>query len=151
KAGLEKFRQMMLPAWRHTLQLNWPQKPEPVWIERLNQSSSSLPLKVKRDGEELVVGSYWPPSGGLSNALPMLVVYVETYGDTMFRSVSTPAGFPQELQKRGIGVVWMTPFMSDIPPADQFANFYTTYNRTVLQQCVRDLVAVCAGARSADL
>ena len=33
---------------------------------------------------------------------------------------------------------------------DQFENFYTTYNRTVLQQRVGDLLAACASARSLD-
>src|SRR5439155_7586170 len=31
--------------------------------------------------------------------------------------------------------------------ADQFADFYTTYNRTEVQERVRDLVRVCAFAR----
>src|SRR5205823_4374730 len=36
------------------------------------------------------------------------------------------------------------------PAADQFTNFYTTYNRTKLQQRVGDLLALCASASAAD-
>jgi hypothetical protein len=33
-------------------------------------------------------------------------------------------------------------------PTNEFANFYSTYNRTELQERVRDLLTVCAAARS---
>ena len=33
-------------------------------------------------------------------------------------------------------------------PPDQFANFYATYNRTELQERVRDLLTVCTAAGS---
>jgi hypothetical protein len=39
---------------------------------------------------------------------------------------------------------------STLEPVDQFANFYSTYNRTKLQNLVRDLVAVCAAGSSLE-
>jgi len=39
---------------------------------------------------------------------------------------------------------------SSTPCSDQFTNFFSTYNRTLIQERVRDLTAICAAAPSLD-
>jgi dienelactone hydrolase len=60
-----------------------------------------------------------------------------------------PVGLAAKLLRRGHAVVVIQSFSSG-ETADQFANFFTTYNRTKLQARVRDLLAVCAGAKGFD-
>jgi hypothetical protein len=54
-----------------------------------------------------------------------------------------------ELLRRKLAVLTIDQF-STSEPADQFSNFYCTYNRTQLQNRVRDLLAVCAAAKFID-
>ncbi len=58
-----------------------------------------------------------------------------------------PAGLPLALLQRGLAVLVVDRYSTGEPP-DQFADFYTTYNRTKLQERVRDLLAVCTAAGS---
>jgi hypothetical protein len=53
------------------------------------------------------------------------------------------------LLEHGFAVLRVDRFSGDVTP-DQFANFYSTYNRTKLQQRVRDLLTVCSAAGSVE-
>jgi hypothetical protein len=58
-----------------------------------------------------------------------------------------PVGLAKQLLAHDYSVV----FIKEIPPADhrdQFSIFYSTYNRTYLQERVRDLVSACHSLRS---
>ncbi len=148
QAGLEKFKELMLPAWRHTLQVDWPAQSGQIQIEDSDEYGDfafSL-LKIKRDGDEVVLGSYWARPGLNTNPQPTLVVLagaekppgVPDTNLTVDKRMR-PAGLALKLLQRGIAVLVVDGLMSKEPP-DQFANFYTTYNRTLLQQRARDLV-----------
>ena len=58
-----------------------------------------------------------------------------------------PAGLPLALLQRGLAVLVVDRFSTGAPP-DPFTNFYATYNRTELQERVRDLLTVCTVAGS---
>jgi hypothetical protein len=58
-------------------------------------------------------------------------------------------GLPLKLLERGMAVLKVTQYTTGAAP-DQFINFYTTYNRTRLQQRVGDLLALCSAARTID-
>jgi hypothetical protein len=64
------------------------------------------------------------------------VILVSPNGD------SSPAPFLAQ----GFNVVVLRHFSTGTPP-DQFADFFTTYNRTEAQERVRDLVRICFFAR----
>jgi hypothetical protein len=151
KAAVEKFRQLMLPAWRHTLQVDRPGSGGTVKTEDLKQSGQfvSAPLKMKRNGEEVLLGSYLAPPHILSARAPKLVVLVNWNEAPPVAKDSPPASLPLKLLQHGFAVV-VVDDSSVKTPANQFADFYTTYNRTEIQQRVGELLAICAGARSLD-
>jgi hypothetical protein len=150
KAGLQEFREVMLPAWRHTLQVDWPQNVDKVKVGDLKQSGGIFAdLKTTRNGEEILLGSYFPAPEISTSGAPKLVVLVN---ENSFRSAGQtlrPAPLLGSLLQRGVSVILITDYVFREPP-DQFANFYTTYNRTLVQQRVRDVLAVCQAARSLD-
>src|SRR5258706_10559417 len=114
KAGLEKFRHIMLPAWQHTLQLEWPVHMPEYDLKGLG----SAPRET-------------------------VVVFVSTAGRHDARE-SNSAKIIQQLERLNVQCLTIEPPRSS---HDQFVNFFTTYNRTELQEQVRNLVNACAAAR----
>ncbi len=241
QAGLEKFKYVMLPAWRHTLQVDWPLHRPQVQSEPLKTSGPffAATMNITRQGEETPpLATYWAPPGILANPAPKLVVLCtapsrpspraalqcpslpaggagssRSAGARIFLSAATPerlralsllqgrssfrvaadrnvraplrlwlchagaseesrperglqvtpsstraapgngrtppSGLTLKLLQHGMAVLVIDRFTASDTP-DQFANFYTTYNRTQLQQRVRDLVTVCASVGSVD-
>ncbi|HEY5911232.1 MAG TPA: hypothetical protein VJA21_11585 [Verrucomicrobiae bacterium] len=147
-AGLKEFSKTMFPAWRHCLQLD---PPEVNFVPRVAQAElrtdgefSTASVTISRPGEEApVTATYWAPAGILKERSPRLVVIS---GNTNAASL---AGLPLELLRRGAAVLMIDRF-STAEPGDQFSNFYCTYNRTQLQNRVRDLLLVCSAAKSVD-
>jgi len=60
-----------------------------------------------------------------------------------------PSGLTEALLRKGAAVLAVNHY-SGVEVSDQFTNFFCTYNRTKLQNRVRDLVTVCAGANLID-
>jgi len=157
KAGLKKFRQVMLPAWRHCLQLEPPGSgaaPQVAHSEtRTAGDLFTASVTIRRPGDAAPVrATYWAPQNILRRRSPKLVV--------LFQAAPRPApevssrlvpasALASELVRRGAAVLLIDQF-STAEPADQFRNFYCTYNRTELQNRVRDLLTVCAAAKSVD-
>ncbi|WP_367870553.1 alpha/beta hydrolase family protein [Luteolibacter sp. Populi] len=104
KAGFNRFRDVMLPAWRQVLQTEWI----PEWRERKDFRES--------------------PGRGPQNPRLQSTVVIKLC-DQPF----------QVEQKEGMTVV---SFRMSGPedPQDEFSGFFTTYNRTQLQNQVRALV-----------
>lgn len=153
RAGLKKFQQVMLPAWRHTLQVGSPLNRARLQAEGLNESGSfaTARLKITRPGEDAaMLATYWAPPGLFTNKAPRLVVLAgEEDGPARSGSASLPTGTALRLLQEGWAVLAVRRFSTG-EPTNQFANFYTTYNRTEAQARVRDLVTVCAAASSVD-
>jgi hypothetical protein len=157
-ASLEHYRQVMLPAWRHTLQVAWPDMEVQTQVGAITTSGefTTARLSMNRLGEDASVqATYWAPPGILTDPAPRLVVVCGSEGQNE-SDTSEPPGSAQHpsplvaaLLQRGLAAL-----VADWPaggePPDQFAKFFTTYNRTKLQQRVRDLLTLCAAASSAD-
>jgi len=142
-----------MPAWRHTFDLQMPQRIPHLESDRLatNGQFVSANLKIKpRDSSVPILATYWAPPKLLVSPVPKVVVLIQPDNAPMAKEQSgTPAGLPLALLNRGIGVIQINSHPAAECP-DQFTNFYTTYNLTRLQQRVRDLLNTCAVAQAAD-
>ena len=91
KAGLEKFKQAMLPAWQHTLQLERLTAEPRIQADGLTIAGefTTAKLCIARAGEtDAIQATYWAPSGLRTNRSPMLVVLC----DSDLHSFRTAAG-----------------------------------------------------------
>jgi hypothetical protein len=151
KAALEGFKRLMQPAWRHTLQIEWPTRLARCRAERVRETEGFTAATLRIDpleGDESILASYWAPPGILTNPAPRVVVICNGRTDAPLPDAAAkPAGLPLALLQHGLAVVVVDRFSTGDPP-DQFANFYTTYNRTKLQERVSDLLTVCSAAGS---
>jgi hypothetical protein len=149
--GLARFNRIMQPAWRHTLQLDWPNSTAQSRAENVRQSGdfTAATIKVTRSNDgSAIQASYWAPPGILTDPARRVVVICSDQGNAALPDAEAkPAGLALTLLKRGLAVLTVDRFSTGDPP-DQFTNFYSTYNRTKLQERVRDLVTVCAAASS---
>jgi hypothetical protein len=150
EAGWERFTQVMEPAWRHTLQVEWPLHRVRCQAENVKDSGgfTRATLRISRgDGDASILGTYWAPLSILRSPAPSIVVIASDHPERPPPAEAGPAGLPLALLQRGLAVLVVDCFSTGNPP-DQFANFFGTYNRTQLQERVRDLLTVCAAAGS---
>jgi hypothetical protein len=140
---------VLLPLWRHTLQLEWPQADARVSFGPLRTGSGfqAAPFRIQRAGEDQALsGIRFTPARPrrAGDTPPSLVLLAHADGAGSYCDAGQdPQGLAKHLIERGCGVVVITEF-SAIPTADALANFYTTYNRTLLQHRVRDLLTICS-------
>ena len=151
RGGFEKFKKVMEPAWHHTLQIYQPSPAVQCRAENVWESNflTAATLNISRsEGGPTIQASYWVPHGAPSGAATKVVVLCS--GDdapALPEAEAKPAGLPLALLQRGLAVLVVDRFSTGAPP-NQFTNFYATYNRTELQERVRDLLTVCAAAGS---
>jgi hypothetical protein len=176
RAGLAKFRSVMGPAWRHVLQVEWPHSRPRVDAKNLRNGTirenglafTTATLDIRRAGTGPPIGiTYWAPTNILSASQPKLVVLcgqetpqataplnstnpvAQPLTSRRFALTNTPTSLVQKLLAQGVASLVVDHFSMPEAP-DQFADFYSTYNRTKLQNNVRDLLTVCAGASMID-
>jgi len=154
KSDFETFKQMMLPAWNHTLQVAWPQTLFSIISHAgLPEYPGSDPMIICRPGEESGVQAtlFDRRNDGRSRSAPTLVVLADLKGASACFDVNgAPTGLAKQLSERGTYLL-MLDLSSAGETDDQFAHFYSTYNRTRLQQLVRNLMLACDYAKSGRL
>jgi len=153
KATLEQFRTKMLPAWRHTLLVGAAEpKMEMTWNADLQiKGSRSAMLELNRPDETGHLTAIYFASGPMNEdakaSRSKVAVLAHPNGDSVYCDDSgQPTGLAKKLLDRGCAVVIIKKFSTGVP-ANEFANFYTTYNRTQVQRNARDLLTVCSEAR----
>ncbi len=150
ESSLERFKEKVLPAWHHTLQVSWPDhQSQSSWKPAIDGSffrCASLQLKRGRAESPLSALYFTPLRRGASEHPARIVVIADASGGEVGDQSGKPTGSTAQLLQRGVAVLVIKSY-STTAPADQFANFYTTYNRTQLQERVADLLALCAQAR----
>jgi hypothetical protein len=151
--ALEEYKQTLMPAWRHTFGLPSPQRPPQIETDKMrtNGQFTVVNFKIKpRDSASPILANYWAPLRFLSSPIPKIVVLAQPNNSTSITDEeASPAGLTLALLQRGNGVIefnWST----GVETADQFTNFFTTYNLTRVQQRVRDLVNICATAQAVE-
>jgi hypothetical protein len=151
RGDLAKFKKVMDPAWRHTLQIYQVPTAVQCQAENVRDSGdfSAATLKISRTaGSPAIQATYWAPAGNRGKKATKVVVLCS--GDDASAATdagAAPVGLPLALLQHGVDVLRVDRFSTGTP-TNQFANFYSTYNRTLLQERVRDLLTACAAAGS---
>lgn len=119
KKSLARFKEILTPAWKHTLQLGPPQ-----------EQIFKITFHAERS-----------PRG--------IVVLADSFGDDAFIDENkNPRGLAKLLVKQNFDVLVLNfPRVAE-SAQNQVDLFYTTYNRTFAQERVRDLVNACAWAKT---
>ncbi|MBI5386919.1 MAG: hypothetical protein HZA90_19780 [Verrucomicrobia bacterium] len=151
---VERYRARWLPAWKHSLQVGFVEKGLLVQIERTTKLADHTvtQLTLGRAGKgDRVPALLLTPRRDTSGAL---VVLVHTNGLSAFSDPNhAPAGLAKAILDRGVGVLLVTLFQTgELAEAgrdrDYFKDFFTTYNRTDVQERVQDIITACAFAQS---
>ena len=150
KSGLEKFKRVMFPLWRHSLQLDWPTSIPQVerGVTTARGEFSVSKLNINSPGAEgPVSASFWTPANWQPQRGQKLIIWAAA--DEQLPAADGPAGpsgLARQLLERGFAILAPTPHSGEATP-DQFADFYSTYNRTRLQTRVAHLLTLCASAQ----
>jgi dienelactone hydrolase len=154
--GLEKFKSTMRPAWRHTLQVEFPQQGLAMEARESKKvgeiTRHSLFVGRKGRGDRLPVVMFTPAKDNLR----VITVLAHPDGKAAFIDDSgAPRGLAKELIGRNHSVVLLDTFLTgdlaDTAAAEKRkypSGYFTTYNRTDLQERVQDLITGCAFAQT---
>jgi len=156
KRSFENFKSVMLPAWRHTLQVEFPEKGLLVEAGEVKKagafSMARLHLGRMGKGDRIPALLITPEN----DSYRYMVVLAHPEGKSAFLD---DAGMPKGLSKmfldRRNAVLLVDTFLTGELKNDNaaqarkpFANFFSTYNRTDLQERVQDLITACAFAQT---
>lgn len=151
QVGAARFREVMQPAWNHTLQVGWPGMEVETKLRVLRRDSdwSSSEALINRTGEEETLTAVcFVPRVRSAGRIKNLVVLASTDAAPAYLGTDgEPLGLASSLLARGQAVMVLRAYSSG-EPTNHFANFFTTYNRTKLQSRVRDLVTAGAAGRA---
>jgi len=155
RESLDRFKKVMEPAWRHTLQIHFPEGNllvEAGEVSKVgNYTVSHLAIGRAGKGDRLPVLMISPKRDVLRN----LVVLAHPKGKSAWLDQGgAPAGLAKKILDRGSSIVLFDAFRTGgLASGDaaagrkRFDLFFTAYNRTDLQERVQDCVTVCAFAQ----
>jgi len=151
--SLERFKRVMSPAWKHTLQVNVPEGDLMVEAGPVSKApdftSSRLAIGRAGKGDRLPVLMISPPRDRLNG----IVILAHPEGKSAFLDdAGAPAGLAKKVLERGSSVVLFDAFLTGEPAGAErlarFDLFFTAYNRTDLQERVQDCITVCLFAQT---
>jgi dienelactone hydrolase len=154
-SGLEQFKARMLPAWRHTLQAEFPEHNLIVETGESKKSGAitrhSLHIGRRDRGDRLPLVMLTPAKDNLR----VITILAHPDGKAAYLDgEGLPRGTAKELLERNQSVILLDSFLTgDLANAAADKRKYTTghfstYNRTDLQERVQDLITACAFAHS---
>jgi hypothetical protein len=147
--GLSRYQSVMTPAWRHTLQVDWPNLQAQVHRDKVIDSPgfTVTPITIAcKDQERGLLCTYWTLAGKAQQPSTRIVVLVSNPTGRAKIGNTPPEPISHYLHN-GLTVLRIEDYSSG-PTPEVFKDFFTTYNRTELQERVRDLLTVCSAARS---
>jgi dienelactone hydrolase len=154
--SLRAFRDLVKPAWESLLQLRWPEQ-QSFWIESTskqvldNLQIERIHFGVRGLGCRLPATHLMP----VHHSRTSLVVLVDSGGQGAFLDgTGSPRGLARAFLDQRYQVmlldVYQTGDLRDdhaLSARNYSSNYFTTYNRTDLQERVQDLVSACQFAR----
>jgi dienelactone hydrolase len=154
RASLERFKEVMFPAWQHTLQVQFAEKQVRVEAGTVTKAAghtaTQLALGRPGRGDRLPAVLLTPAR----DSYEYIVVLAHPQGKAAFHDgAAGPKGLAKQFLDRGYSVVLLDTFLtgelarSEIAAARKhLSGFFSTYNRTDLQERVQDLLTACAFA-----
>jgi len=151
-----RYEEKMLPAWQHTLQLDLSGRGlrAEVGAEKKLANCRSTRLTLGRAGKgDQIPALLLSP---LKNDPRTFVILVHEKGRAAFLDANgAPMGLADKLLKQNLSVLLLDTFLTGELADKKAAGarkkqvnlFFTTYNRTDLQERVQDIVTACAFAK----
>jgi dienelactone hydrolase len=150
KQKYAKYVAAMMPAWERTIQLDSSiDQDRSVATSGAQQSGfASDQLEITRAGEtEPLKAPRFSPAKNRSSGLPTIVILSHPDGaSALVGGDGSPAGIARRFLDSGMAVV-VCPDSSKAADPDQTSVLFTAYNRTRLQERVRDLTSVCLAVK----
>ncbi len=150
RAKLANYRRIMEPAWRHTLQLDWP--PERLQTSVASRAagdgytSDLLDITRPGDGGTISVLRFSPVKARAAQK-PTVIVLADPDGAApSVDDAGAPRGLARQFLDQGFRIAVPAETGAAAHP-DQTSLLFTAYNRTHLQERVRDLVLICQGIK----
>jgi hypothetical protein len=151
---LANYKRLIETAWMRTLQLPWPAEPVQPSAKGLVRKAgyASEELEIVRPGRNAAIHLvHFAPLRSHRVRNPTVVVLAHPDGKTPFiDNTGDPAGLARQFLARGFDVAVVAGAGAPAN-SNQTSIFFTTYNRTRLQERVRDLVSICEGVRRINL
>jgi hypothetical protein len=150
--SLANYKRIMEPAWRRTLQLEWPVKPSRTEVKSLSKKPDHTCEEwemARAGGDETIKLLHFTPAHFWSRPVAMVLAHPDgarPYVD----GAGEPVGLARQCLDKGLEVVVVAD-AGAAANADQTSILFSTYNRTRLQERVRDLVGICAEVRNTQL
>ncbi len=153
---LERYRKQMIPAWKRSLQVEFIERGLMVQPGKITKAEdyTATKLTLGRAGrsDNIPVTLITPRR----DTLRTMIVLANPDGRAAYLDAgAAPRGLARKLLDKNLAVLLIDPFLtgeSADPTAetkrDYAKNFFTTYNRTDVQERVQDLVTACAFAQS---
>ncbi len=156
---MERFKQAYLPAWRETLQLEFPEEDFQSAYGTPDAAGNYLMMKLWLGGTsrgEHIPALLVTPTSGQHN---LFIVLAHPEGRSGFWTNNQPLGIAKQLLDKGAAVLLLDTFLTG-ELADKRASdarlaarkkqtdlFFTCYNRTDIQERVQDLITACRAVR----
>ena len=144
--SLDEYKRIMQPAWERTLQIQWPanvsvqEKPE----AKTGSSVSEEIDLTGPDGVQKLKMLCFKPAG----LRPNVIVLAHPEGGRPFvGQAGEPIGLVRRFIDKGFSVI-VNMDAARAASTNQTSIFFTTYNRTRLQEEVGNLVSMCAAVRN---
>jgi hypothetical protein len=103
---------------------------------------------ISGSGQERgILCTYWTPAGKAQQPSTRIVVLAVANPTGRAEVGTTPPESISHYLEKGLTVLRIEDYSSE-PTPEVFKDFFTTYNRTALQERVRNLLTVCSAARS---
>ncbi|HEY3862847.1 MAG TPA: acetylxylan esterase [Verrucomicrobiae bacterium] len=150
-SSLAAYRRVIEPAWKQTLEIEWPASGS---ARRQSESRKGDYILTEADvaregGDEKIKLLCFSTAKSRAAAARKrdVIVLADPDGKTPFiDDAGQPAGLARLFIERGCEVV-MAADAARPANSNQTSIFFTTYNRTRLQEGVRDLISICQGVR----